>query len=56
MDIPLDICVLYMLEMGFYLHSLYGTIYMDHWRKDSNVMLFHHIVSVVLLTFSYATR
>lgn len=56
MPIPTDICALYMIQFGFYVHSIYGTLYLDHWRKDSNVMLFHHIISCLLLIFSYATR
>ena len=47
---------MHMVEFSFYLHSIYGTVYMDKWRKDSVAMLFHHLLSVFLLGFSYAVR
>ena len=56
MTIPDDIRYLYFVECGFYLHSVYATIYMDTKRKDTNVMLLHHFLTMVLITVSYATR
>ncbi|NXB07585.1 CERS1 synthase, partial [Cnemophilus loriae] len=40
----------------FYGHSLYATAYMDTWRKDSVVMLLHHVVTLTLIASSYAFR
>ncbi|CAB1324508.1 unnamed protein product, partial [Coregonus sp. 'balchen'] len=40
----------------FYGHSIYATVYMDDWRKDSTVMVVHHLVTLALITFSYAFR
>lgn len=37
-------------------HSIYATAYMDTWRKDSIVMLLHHVVALTLIAFSYAFR
>lgn len=56
MSVPGDITLLYFVECGFYLHSIYATIYMDAWRKDSIVMLIHHVLTMTLILFSYATR
>lgn len=47
---------LYMFEMGFYLHSLYATVYVETIRKDFVVLILHHILTVGLLFFSYVIR
>lgn len=56
MSVPDDIRFLYFIECGFYMHSLYATIYMDAWRKDFFVMILHHFLTMVLIIASYATR
>jgi len=56
MDVPFDIYCAYVVEFAFYVHSIYGTLYMDRWRKDSVVMIFHHLLSIFLLGFSYSIR
>ena len=45
-----------MLELGFYLHSIYATVYLETRRKDFTVMLSHHFVTVGLLFFAYIIR
>ena len=50
----LDLKWTYAIEASFYLHSIYSTIYMDIWRKDSRVMLAHHVVTLWLIATSYA--
>lgn len=54
--VPTDIYILYVIEFGYYLHSCYAAVYMDHWRKDSLVMIFHHLLTMALIGFSYAIR
>ncbi|KFW76745.1 Ceramide synthase 1, partial [Manacus vitellinus] len=54
MEVPRDIAVAYLLQGSFYGHSLYATAYMDTWRKDSVVMLLHHVVTLTLIASSYA--
>ncbi|NXQ09437.1 CERS1 synthase, partial [Vidua macroura] len=54
MEVPGDIAVAYLLQGSFYGHSLYATAYMDTWRKDSLVMLLHHVVALTLIASSYA--
>ncbi|XP_036353971.2 ceramide synthase 1 [Ochotona princeps] len=56
MAVPRDIAVIYLLQSSFYGHSVYATLYMDAWRKDSLVMLLHHVVTLLLLVSSYAFR
>ncbi|NXK96731.1 CERS1 synthase, partial [Formicarius rufipectus] len=56
MEVPGDIAIAYLLQCSFYGHSLYATAYMDTWRKDSVVMLLHHVVTLTLLASSYAFR
>ncbi|NWV96750.1 CERS1 synthase, partial [Machaerirhynchus nigripectus] len=56
MEVPTDIAIAYLLQCSFYGHSLYATAYMDTWRKDSVVMLLHHVVTLTLIASSYAFR
>lgn len=56
MAVPRDIAAAYLLQGSFYGHSIYATLYMDSWRKDSVVMLVHHVVTLVLIVSSYAFR
>ncbi|NXX79377.1 CERS1 synthase, partial [Urocolius indicus] len=56
MDVPRDISIAYLLQSSFYGHSIYATAYMDTWRRDSVVMLLHHVVTLTLISFSYAFR
>ncbi|XP_065773455.1 ceramide synthase 1 isoform X1 [Muntiacus reevesi] len=56
MAVPRDIAVAYLLQGSFYGHSIYATLYLDAWRKDSVVMLVHHVVTLVLIVSSYAFR
>lgn len=56
MNVPNEIKWLYFIECGFYLHSVYATIYMDTKRKDFFVMLFHHFLTMTLIVVTYGTR
>ncbi|KAM4888135.1 ceramide synthase 1 [Thomomys bottae] len=56
MAVPRDIGAAYLLQGSFYGHSIYATLCMDAWRKDSLVMLLHHVVALVLIVASYAFR
>ncbi|NXK80403.1 CERS1 synthase, partial [Amazona guildingii] len=56
MDVPTDIAIAYLMQCSFYGHSIYATAYMDTWRKDSVVMLLHHVVALTLIACSYAFR
>jgi len=56
MPIPQDIYTLYVVEAGFYFHSIYATLFMDQWRRDSHLMILHHILTNALIFFSFAVR
>lgn len=56
MSVPTDIAIAYLIQGSFYGHSIYATVYMDEWRKDSLVMVVHHFITLALITFSYAFR
>ncbi|XP_077439554.1 ceramide synthase 1 [Vanacampus margaritifer] len=56
MPVPIDIAIAYLIQGSFYGHSIYATVYMDAWRKDSAVMVVHHIITLALICFSYAFR
>ena len=56
MPVTQDIYTLYVVEAGFYFHSLYATLYMDQWRRDSILMILHHILTNLLILFSLAIR
>ncbi|KAJ8340888.1 hypothetical protein SKAU_G00331790 [Synaphobranchus kaupii] len=56
MAVPTDIAMAYLIQGSFYGHSIYASIYMDAWRRDSIIMVMHHIVTLALITFSYAFR
>ena len=56
MHVPFDITMMYFVQCGFYLHSIYGTLYMDYKRKDFYAMLIHHVLTMALIFVSYATR
>uniref|UniRef100_H2YWP0 TLC domain-containing protein n=1 Tax=Ciona savignyi TaxID=51511 RepID=H2YWP0_CIOSA len=55
-EVPNEIYLAYILQFSFYIHSVYGTLFVDAWRKDSIVMLAHHVVTMLLIGFSYAFR
>ncbi|CAF1365976.1 unnamed protein product [Rotaria magnacalcarata] len=56
MLIPFDIKLLYFVECGFYVHSIYATICMDLKRKDYLIMLVHHVLTIALISLSYCAR
>lgn len=51
-----DIYSLYVSETGFYVHSIYATLWLDSTRKDAVVMMIHHVATLLLLLFSLGTR
>jgi ceramide synthetase len=55
MLVPDDAKLLYFMEGGFYLHSIYATCYMDSIRNDFAVMLAHHVITLSLIFISYST-
>lgn len=56
LEVPMDIYMIYMVQISFYVHSLYATLCIDVWRKDSLVLMAHHVITSILLIFSLSTR
>ncbi|KER24166.1 hypothetical protein T265_08104 [Opisthorchis viverrini] len=53
---PPDYYRVYLLQLGFYLHSLWSVLFIDVWRKDSAVLIIHHFMTLLLLQFSLVLR
>ncbi|TPP63896.1 LAG1 longevity assurance 1 [Fasciola gigantica] len=53
---PPDYYRVYTLQLGFYLHSLWSVICIDSWRKDSAVLVVHHVMTLLMLEFSLVLR
>ncbi|XP_071789337.1 ceramide synthase 1-like [Asterias amurensis] len=54
--VPYDIYLVYAIQGGYYLHRIVDTLFHDIWRTDTIVMSLHHVLSLTLIAFSYATR
>lgn len=54
--LPIEYHVLYVVQLSFYMHSIYATVVLDCWRKDSIVMLVHHFIAMSLIFFGFSTR
>lgn len=48
--------VICMIEAGFYMHATYALVFEDVWRRDSPMMLVHHLAAVFATLTIYATR
>jgi len=51
-----DLRLFYLFELGFYFHSLYAHLVMEVARSDWWALFGHHIVTVLLIYFSYICR
>ncbi|GAB6019129.1 Ceramide synthase 1 [Chamberlinius hualienensis] len=51
-----DVYFYYMVQGSFYAHSIFATLFMDMWRKDSIAMLLHHFITCCLIFLSYGFR
>ncbi|KIH60139.1 Longevity-assurance protein [Ancylostoma duodenale] len=47
---------IYASQAAFYIHSIYATLYLDIWRKDSWLMFAHHFVALSMLLLSYVDK
>jgi len=56
MVIPSSAYNLMVLEMGFYLHGIYSTMYLDVLKKDYYTLLLHHLLACVIIISAYAIR
>nr|GMC83343.1 LAG1 longevity assurance homolog 2-like [Ipomoea batatas] len=51
-----SIILIYMCQCGFYVYSIVALLVWETRRKDFAVMMSHHIVTVILISYSYITR
>lgn len=55
-ELTLPVKLYYMCQCGFYLYSIGALVKWETRRKDFSVMMSHHIVTVILISYSYITR
>lgn len=47
---------LYIIQIGFYMHCAYATVFLETIRKDFVVLMLHHVLTILLLVFSFGAR
>lgn len=47
---------IFIIEAAFYVHATYAILFEDVWRRDSPMMLVHHLAAVFSTLSIYATR
>ncbi|VDL93392.1 unnamed protein product [Schistocephalus solidus] len=53
---PTDLLILYGVQFSYYLANVYMVTLLDTVKKDTGMMLVHHIVTITLIGFSYLAR
>ncbi|XP_065841899.1 ceramide synthase 1-like [Oscarella lobularis] len=56
MDIPMEIYVVYVSQVGYYSHCIYATLCLDLKQKDYHMMVLHHVITIFLIGFSLSVR
>ncbi|KAG9450982.1 hypothetical protein H6P81_010947 [Aristolochia fimbriata] len=54
LKVPLQL--FYMCQCGFYIYSIAALLTWETRRKDFSIMMSHHIITVILIGYSYITR
>ncbi|XP_022136346.1 LAG1 longevity assurance homolog 2 [Momordica charantia] len=54
--LQLPLKLFYMCQCGFYLYSIAALLIWETRRKDFSVMMSHHVITVILIGYSYLTR
>ena len=54
--IPPDVFFIYVLQCGYYVHCVYANTVLDVHRTDFWALMLHHVVTLILISFSYAAR
>ncbi|XP_031384134.1 LAG1 longevity assurance homolog 2 [Punica granatum] len=55
-ELKLPLKLFYMCQCGFYVYSIAALLLWETRRKDHAVMMSHHVVTVILIGYSYLTR
>ena len=51
-----DVYFIYVLQCGYYVHCVYANIILDIHRSDFWALMLHHVVTLSLISLSYASR
>ena len=54
--VPSELYWLYMLQMGFYVHCVYASTFLETIRRDYTLLMLHHFLTLALLSYSFAVR
>ncbi|XP_042471761.1 ASC1-like protein 3 isoform X1 [Zingiber officinale] len=55
-ELKSSLMLFYMCQCGFYIYSIVALIAWETRRKDFSIMMSHHIITSILIGFSYITR
>ena len=55
-EVAPDVFCIYILQCGYYVHCVYANIWLDVHRSDFWALMLHHVVTLSLISFSYASR
>lgn len=55
-ELKLPLKLFYMCQCGFYVYSIAALLAWETRRKDFAVMMSHHVITVILIGYSYLTR
>ncbi|KAJ4836330.1 hypothetical protein Tsubulata_007289 [Turnera subulata] len=54
-ELKLPLMLFYMCQCGFYIYSIAALLIWETRRKDFAVMMSHHVITVILIGYSYIT-
>ena len=49
-------CIVHLYQASFYLHRTYASWFEDEWRRDSPVIMIHHVFTFTLLSTGFLYR
>ncbi|XVF45145.1 hypothetical protein PTKIN_Ptkin02bG0181500 [Pterospermum kingtungense] len=55
-ELKLSLSLFYMCQCGFYIYSIAALLTWETRRKDFAVMMSHHVITVILIGYSYVAR
>ncbi|KAK4757473.1 hypothetical protein SAY87_018774 [Trapa incisa] len=55
-ELKVPLMLFYMCQCGFYIYSIAALLLWETRRKDFSVMMSHHVITVFLIGYSFATR
>ncbi|PPS02060.1 hypothetical protein GOBAR_AA18603 [Gossypium barbadense] len=54
-ELKFSLSLFYMCQCGFYIYSIFALLTWETRRKDFSVMMSHHIITSILIGYSYVT-